>query len=464
VTSGAFAQQCNCGLGLGLDGFVAKLSAGGTALEWGTYLPLSDPSAYAAPGYNGLGVSVQAIALDGSGNVVLAGHAPTSFPTTAGALQVSFPAAPPPADGVIVSPQAGFVATLDSTGSKLLHSTYFGGSLIGYGPYSGVAGLAIDGAGTIWITGGSSTAALPPGSEPVLGQNYIAALSPDLSALSALYTVPDGGAGLAIALGQQGSLASVGSGAALLTGQPGIGPSIMGVAPSVAYSVSDLTAPYELISIYGLGIGPATGLQAQISDGFISRSLGGVQVLFDGSPAALLYAGPNQINAIVPANTGTIAPTTAVQIVTPSATLAGPALAVQQLLPGVFTDRGGFPTPAVNQDGTINSASNPAPFGSIVAVFLTGIGSSAGGDDIISFEQSSNLAVSVLGQSCGGGFRSLDVTYAGSAPQSPPGVSQVNFVLPDQKCNGANYMSFEGYFSQYSENAVASGSFNIYVK
>jgi uncharacterized protein (TIGR03437 family) len=128
-------------------------------------------------------------------------------------------------------------------------------------------------------------------------------------------------------------------------------------------------------------------MPAQISDGSISRSLGGVQVLFDGAPAALLYAGTNQINAIVPANTGTALPTTAMQIVTPSATLTGPALSVQPLLPGVFIDRGGFPTPALNQDGTVNSPSNAAPFGSIVAVFLTGIGSPGGLDNLINLEE-----------------------------------------------------------------------------
>jgi hypothetical protein len=67
VTSGAFAQQCTCG-GAYYGGFVAKLSPGGTALEWATYIPLSSRSDYGALN-NGppWGVSVQAIALDHSG-------------------------------------------------------------------------------------------------------------------------------------------------------------------------------------------------------------------------------------------------------------------------------------------------------------------------------------------------------------------------------------------------------------
>jgi uncharacterized protein (TIGR03437 family) len=464
VTPGAFAQQCNCGPA-NFDGFVAELSPGGTTLKWGTYLPLSNSSGYDASS-DGLqpGVSVQAIALDASGNIVLAGYTEATFPTTSGALQPSFPAPPPTSDATYVSPEAGFVAILDPTGSKLLHSTYFGGSVINgpvaNQPYSGVAGLAIDSAGAIWLTGGSSIVGLPPSTQPVLGQNYIAALSPDLSTLSALYTVPDGAAGTALALGPQGSIASIGSGAALLTAQAGTGPSILGIAPTVAYGVSDVTAPYELIALYGLNIGPATPLGPQIdSQGDIARTLGGFQVLFDGAPAALLYAGPNQINAIVPANVGTTSPTTALKIVSPAGTLNGPSLFVQQLLPQVFGNIGGFATPALNQDGTINSAVNPAPLGSVVAVWLTGIGSQTGFDNLINFEEGSNLAVSVLGPSGGPGWRSLEVLYAGSAPQQPSGVSQINFVLPTQKYNGLNYMSFE-----IETNAVTSSTFNIYVK
>jgi uncharacterized protein (TIGR03437 family) len=393
---------------------------------------------------------------------VLGGYTPSGFPATASALQPSFSATTQEADTTFISPLAGFVAVLDSSGSKLLDATYFGGGVISAAtniPYSGVADLAVAADGTIWLTGGSAMVLLPASSAPVLGQNYVAALSSDLTTVSALNSVPDGGAGTAIAVGAEGGVATVGSGAALLTGQPGNGPSIMGVAASVAYNVSDITAPYQLLSIYGINIGPANALGTQVdSSGKIARSLGGVQVLFGGSPAALLYAGPNQINAIVPAGVGTSG-TTAIQILAPSGTLTGPVLAVHQAMPQVITDVSGFATPAVNQDGTINSAANPAPAGSIVSVWLTGIGSPNGFDDSFNFEEVSPLAVSVLGPSGGPGLTSLDVLYAGSAPKQPSGVSQINFVLPPQKYNGQEYMPF-----QIEANTVISGQFNIYVK
>ena len=53
----------------------------------------------------------------------------------------------------------------------------------------------------------------------------------------------------------------------------------------------------------------------------------------------------------------------------------------------------------------------------------------------------------------------MKTLYAGSAPQQPSGVSQISFVMPDQKYNGTNYMSF-----LIEANTVLSGRFNIYVK
>jgi uncharacterized protein (TIGR03437 family) len=188
--------------------------------------------------------------------------------------------------------------------------------------------------------------------------------------------------------------------------------------------------------------------------------LDGVQVLFDGKPAALLYAGPNQINAIVPANTGTTGSfTTAMQIVTATGTVTGPVLAVQPLLPQVFTDLGGFAVSAVNEDGTINSAANPAPFSSVMTVFLTGLGSPTSFDNQLNFKESTSASIAVLGPSGNGGLLSVKTLYAGSAPQQPSGVSQISFVMPDQKYNGTNYMSF-----LIEANTVLSGRFNIYVK
>jgi uncharacterized protein (TIGR03437 family) len=150
----------------------------------------------------------------------------------------------------------------------------------------------------------------------------------------------------------------------------------MGVAGSAMFHVSPVVAPRELVTFYGLGIGPSNPQVAQVNNGVIANSLSGVQVLFDGVAAALLYAGSSQINAIVP--TAVAGLTRTAQIVTPAGTISGPTLIVQPTVPQVFTDAGGYAL-AINQDGTVNSFSNPAPLGTVVAVFITGPGDVAGG-------------------------------------------------------------------------------------
>ena len=51
------------------------------------------------------------------------------------------------------------------------------------------------------------------------------------------------------------------------------------------------------------------------------------------------------------------------------------ALETADAAPGIFTTfNGGSDALALNQDGTINSPGNPAPRGSIVALFATGCG------------------------------------------------------------------------------------------
>ena len=95
---------------------------------------------------------------------------------------------------------------------------------------------------------------------------------------------------------------------------------------------------------------------------------------------------------------------------------------------------------AVNQDGTINSESNPAAPGSIVTVWATGTGVSAPGaqpdgqiiPSPIGPLLTPQLPVSVLDatDSERGNQDSLEVLYAGDANGMVQGVTQVNFRLP----------------------------------
>jgi trimeric autotransporter adhesin len=78
-------------------------------------------------------------------------------------------------------------------------------------------------------------------------------------------------------------------------------PSSLLAAVSAASGQAGTVAPGELISIYGLGLGPQTGVTATLdSAGMLPTSLGGTEVQFDGTAAPILYTQTGQVNAQVP--------------------------------------------------------------------------------------------------------------------------------------------------------------------
>src|SRR5208337_3933800 len=104
-------------------------------------------------------------------------------------------------------------------------------------------------------------------------------------------------------------------------------PSLLAIANAADGPVSGIVVPAEIVSLYGVGIGPAAAIPGQVQNGRYLSSLGGYQVLFDGVAAPLLYAGSSQINALVPQEVANRV-TTHVQLVTPAGTFDGPTLAV----------------------------------------------------------------------------------------------------------------------------------------
>jgi uncharacterized protein (TIGR03437 family) len=223
-----------------------------------------------------------------------------------------------------------------------------------------------------------------------------------------------------------------------------------------------------LVSLFGVGLGPAEALGGMVVNGALTDSLGGVQVLFNGAAAPLLYVGPTQINAIVPS--AVLGQDTAsVQIVTPNGTLTGPTLSVVPSEPEVFQNGppmpGGGTAVALNQDGSLNSASNPAAGGSIVTIWATGAGESPGdlapGSVATGFWMPA-LPVSVLNESDengGQGIDSLAVLYAGDAPGMVTGVLQVNFQLPTE-----NFLKVGQLTCQLQIGIAVSGRFSVYVQ
>ena len=106
-------------------------------------------------------------------------------------------------------------------------------------------------------------------------------------------------------------------------------------------------------------------MNAQIAAGAYPNMLAGVQVTFNGIPAPMVSVQANQILCQAPFELDGAA-TASIQVQfngQTSNTFAAAVVAQQFGVLGI-----------VNADGTANSASNPAPVGSIVSLYLTGAG------------------------------------------------------------------------------------------
>jgi uncharacterized protein (TIGR03437 family) len=93
---------------------------------------------------------------------------------------------------------------------------------------------------------------------------------------------------------------------------------------------------------------------------------------------------------------------------------------------------------ALNQDRSVNSASNPAAVGSIVSVFATGLGPIApplADGTLVGFPLPTNVLPISVGFTVGNPpfgatiSNRFEVTYAGPAPYLVTGTSQINFKL-----------------------------------
>jgi uncharacterized protein (TIGR03437 family) len=154
-------------------------------------------------------------------------------------------------------------------------------------------------------------------------------------------------------------------------------------------------APGEIVTVFGAGFDPAN-----------------TQLLFDGQPATSFYTSATQINALAPAGLAAQS-TTQIGIVVDGASIGSASVAVTAAAPGIFTAAGATgQAAAVNQDGSLNSASNPAARGSIVSLYATGQGSST----------AESVTLTIAGYNA-------PLFYAGAAPGFP-GLMQINAQIP----------------------------------
>ncbi len=145
-----------------------------------------------------------------------------------------------------------------------------------------------------------------------------------------------------------------------------------GIVNSASYNGGAIS-PGELVSIFGSNFG-TSGLDiAPYENNTVPSQLGRTKVLFDGQLGEIVAMTPNLINVLVPyfLTTGHTVQVT-VQV---DATVSSPvAMPVVASIPDLYTmdESGSGPGVILNQDGSLNSSTRPAPRGSVVALYGTG--------------------------------------------------------------------------------------------
>jgi uncharacterized protein (TIGR03437 family) len=197
--------------------------------------------------------------------------------------------------------------------------------------------------------------------------------------------------------------------------------------------------PGEFIAIFGANLATTTA-----ADPTLPTGLGGVQVLVNGTPTAVRYVSPGQVNAVIPLDIDTgIA---SIQVVNSLGTSNAVSNYVGVTQPGIFNSTTSAPA-VFHGDNTIVSASSPAVVGEELAVYLTGLGTL---DSLGNATSLSYLSVDFSGVTG-------TIDYAGIEPGTPLPVGagyQMNVTVPSGTTSGLNYLDIGGLDSYNSEAVI----------
>jgi uncharacterized protein (TIGR03437 family) len=198
--------------------------------------------------------------------------------------------------------------------------------------------------------------------------------------------------------------------------------------------------PGEIVTIFGSALGPTESVQKALNEtGTLPTNLADTRILFNGVPAPLLYVSSKQSSAMVPY--GAAGRTSVdVQVEYQGVRSDVMTLPVLESRPGIFTlDGSGEGQGAIlNEDGTINSPSNPAQRGSVVTLYGTGGGEAypgvESGQIVGTVLPQTTLPVSVYFDLGNNEYlvqaKKAEVLYAGGVRGSITGLLQINVRVP----------------------------------
>jgi uncharacterized protein (TIGR03437 family) len=456
ATPGAFqgvptSFYCGCpflSFPCGGNQFVASFTADLSRIRFLTYITAKYG---ATPAY---------VAVDAEGNVLIAGTtAAPGYPTTPDSYQPNYTAASktvvtcgPPIPMEVTSP-SGYATLVAADGSRLIFSTFFSGTNSDSVSFAALTntGIYLAGqAGSVDLPGFDG--AVPSACVPV---GFVARMTLDGSAISSSRTPP----GTPLAYDSTTGTLLLASGNDLLRFDPSQATPIACVLDAADLSPVMVVAPGELLAMFGRFLyfenNPFTVPIVPMNGSFPVTSQG-LGVVANQTPAPLLYLSERQVNFQAPyeiagspqtnvtvtysdVNGNSVSDWRTLQVAAsnPVAFLSQPSI-VNQSFPLVL-----------NADGTVNSQTNPAAAGSVVTIFLDGLGRTSP-PPITGLVNTSplaplNLPLAVIpycdGPLC---YPAPAFVSAGSAPGSISGVTQVQLLAP---ANPHPRAAFQAIFS-----------------
>jgi uncharacterized protein (TIGR03437 family) len=394
------------------DVFVAKLSAAGSALVYSTYLDDSDED-------RGRGIAV-----DSAGNAYVTGSTYSTHFPTANAFQKSNRGG---CDAFIAKLSSNPVPTLTSlspasaaTGGPAFTLTANGTNFIS----GSVVRWNGSNRATTFVSSTQLTAAIPNSDIAAAGSASVTVFNPS----------PDGGTSTALNFNITGA---------------GPTPQVPsnGVLNGAGFDSSAAAlSPGTIASVFGTNLttAPTSGLLPGFVPGTdtLNTIATGTRVTFDGVPAPLFFlrhdpATFDQLNIQVPFE---LAGKASAQMVVSVNGVASAPVTVRLLssAPGLFTVCACGKNAAVvqNQNFSTNSASNPAPKGSVVLLYVTGLGATQpAGITGKAAPSAEPLARSVEIPTVTIGGAAAKVEFSGLAPLFV-GLWQVNVRIPDAAGSG----------------------------
>lgn len=498
---------------------VAKLDPAGSGVAWTSPILIPPPQsdfpllALDAKGraYTSLGANLVRLSADGGAIEYSVTAAGTIYSIAADATGAAFVTtdrfltrfAPDGSVGFKASlaTASGQHVALDANGNSVVNTggglARFdaNGGLVSSSPFPlGTAGLlqtsfALDKAGNAYVAGTSQNAYYPvKNTLAPCGAQFLSVIAPDGTVLQTTYLpgADSFGTPSSISFGPDGNMLMVleasqsfvpsrssplSSGPANPTPTLTI-PMLLSLSPTatadlfplacISNAASSTFGPVtagELLELSGSGLGPQQGAlpNATLQTPYPTR-VSDVQVTFDGTPAPILWAQDGQVNVVAPWSLNTTR-NTQVCVTYGDVALKCVSWPTAGWTPGVFMNSGTNFAAALNQDGSVNSAANPAASGSIVSVFANGLGSitpQQADGALVNLPLPNNVFPATVQalvpdpnspRGIGTMQVAAEVTYNGPAPFRVAGVSQINFRLNTNI--GATYrIGVAGGFSQ----------------